>query len=334
MMKSFAQSVGLLTKHSLSKNNVFARVSVNTALVRHLNSTGAKDSVGADNTMGDPDKKRVEEALKVKKIEIAKNADSMTPKDPTKIYNYSSIDFGKDYNLPHPIWHKEFLETVAITHVPRKKLVDSLAYWTIQAIRFNFDWMSGWMFGKPSTATALNRVCFLETVAGVPGSIGGTLRHLKSLRRMRRDNGWIHTLMEEAENERMHLLTFLQLKNPSVAFRTVVWLTQGIFFNFFFVAYLLNPTFCHRLVGYLEEEAVKTYTHILHEIDAPDGSLKEWKTTPAPEIAKTYWKLEDKATMRDVMSVIRADESHHRDVNHAFASMDYHTAVNPFKPGY
>ena len=40
------------------------------------------------------------------------------------------------------------------------------------------------------------------------------LRHLRSLRRMNRDHGWIHTLLEEAENERMHLLTFVQLKQP------------------------------------------------------------------------------------------------------------------------
>ena len=34
---------------------------------------------------------------------------------------------------------------------------------------------------------ALDRITFLETVAGVPGSIGATLRHLASLRRMKRD---------------------------------------------------------------------------------------------------------------------------------------------------
>jgi hypothetical protein len=38
------------------------------------------------------------------------------------------------------------------------------------------------------------------------------IRHLQSLRRMERDQGWIHTLLEEAENERMHLMTFLELR--------------------------------------------------------------------------------------------------------------------------
>lgn len=84
------------------------------------------------------------------------------------------------------------------------------------------------------------RIIFLETVAGVPGSIAGILRHLASLRRMRRDNGWIHTLFEEAENERMHLLTYMSLKQPNLFFRTVVWVTQGCFrFLFFTPVFLL-----------------------------------------------------------------------------------------------
>jgi len=55
------------------------------------------------------------------------------------------------------------------------------------------------------------RVCFLETIAGIPGMVGGVVRHLKSLRLMRKDHGWIHHLLLEAENERMHLFIFLNL---------------------------------------------------------------------------------------------------------------------------
>lgn len=33
--------------------------------------------------------------------------------------------------------------------------------------------------------------------------------------------------------------------------------------NLFWVSYFLSPRFCHRFVGYLEEEAVKTYTHCI-----------------------------------------------------------------------
>jgi hypothetical protein len=278
----------------------------------------------------DEDKLRVENAMKIRTDEIKKSGELST-KNPEQIYGVPSVDFGRDYNLPHPIWNKEFVWRVDNLHRHPSDLVDRLALWTIRAMRFNFDWMSGWMFGKPTVTKALNRVCFLETVAGVPGSVAGIVRHLASLRRLKRDNGWIHTLFEEAENERMHLLTYLELKKPTPLFRFVVWLTQGIFFNFYFVAYLLSPRYCHRLVGYLEEQAVITYTKILNEIDG-NGDLKKWKTTPAPDIAKKYWKLDDNATMHDVVAVTRADEAHHRDVNHAFAGMKP-TDPNPFNPG-
>ncbi len=53
---------------------------------------------------------------------------------------------------------------------------------------------------------------FFSIVKGVPGFAAAMIRHLHSLRRMQRDHGWIHTLLEEAENERMHLMTFLQVR--------------------------------------------------------------------------------------------------------------------------
>ena len=56
--------------------------------------------------------------------------------------------------------------------------------------------------------------------------VAGMLRHMRSLRTMRRDHGRIHTLLEEAENERMHLLTFLQLAQPGLTFRSFVLLAQ------------------------------------------------------------------------------------------------------------
>jgi len=146
------------------------------------------------------------------------------------------------YLFPHPIWPAEYVDNVRITHRPQRSALDWAAYLTIQLIRFNFDWMSGWSrhHKNPTAATALNRIIFLETVAAVPGSIAGIIRHLASLRRMKRDGGWIHTLIEEAENERMHLLTALQLKQPSLLFKGVVFISQGIFFNFF-----LPPIYYH-----------------------------------------------------------------------------------------
>ena len=58
-----------------------------------------------------------------------------------------------------------------------------------------------------------------------------------------------------------------------------------------------------------------SYTLYLKEID--EGRSKN---VPAPEIARRYWRLPDDATLRDVVLVVRADEAHHRDVNHGFAN--------------
>lgn len=73
----------------------------------------------------------------------------------------------------------------------------------------------------------LTRLIFLESIAGVPGMVGGMVRHLHSLRVLRRDNGWIATLLEESQNERMHLLTFLKFREPGVVMRVMLLGAQG-----------------------------------------------------------------------------------------------------------
>lgn len=92
----------------------------------------------------------------------------------------------------------------------------------------------------------------------------------------------------------MHLITFFELRKPGPLFRAAVIVAQGVFFNLYFLSYLLSPRTCHAFVGFLEEEAVKTYTRALEEIDA--GRL--WKDRPAPPIAMQYWGLKEGATMR------------------------------------
>ncbi|XP_064594810.1 uncharacterized protein LOC135461579 isoform X2 [Liolophura sinensis] len=234
------------------------------------------------------------------------------------------------HTLPHPIWSEKELTSVKITHKEPEGFVDKAAYSAVKMLRFGFDVFSGFKLGKRNERKWLMRICFLETVAGVPGMVAAMTRHLHSLRRLRRDYGWIHTLLEEAENERMHLMTAMQLKKPSLVFRLSVVFAQGVFVTMFSAGYLISPTFCHRFVGYLEEEAVKTYTKCLEDID--NGPMTHWKTHPAPELAVRYWQLAPDSTMRDVILAIRADEAHHRTVNHTLASLkedDY----NPYKPG-
>jgi len=239
-----------------------------------------------------------------------------------------------NYAMPHPCWGIEEAESVTITHRRPKGVIDWLAYGSVLMMRKSFDLASGYTIkskiGTLDERDMLRRCIFLETVAGVPGFAAAMIRHLHSLRRMQRDHGWIHTLLEEAENERMHLMTFLKLRNPGPLFRTLVVTGQMVFTAGFSFAYFVSPHFCHRFVGYLEEQAVVTYTHILEEMDA--GRLPMWSQLPAPEIAICYWKLPQDAMMRDVILVIRADEAHHRLVNHTLGSMDLKDK-NPFKPG-
>jgi ubiquinol oxidase len=134
------------------------------------------------------------------------------------------------------------------------------------------------------------------------------------LRYIRDDHGWIRTLLDEAENERMHLMTFIEIAQPSVFERLMIMIVQVIFYNTYFFLYLFSPMTAHRVVGYFEEEAIISYTSYLNEIDA--GSHENG---PAPQIAIDYWKLPDNAKLRDVVLVVRADEAGHRDVNHGYA---------------
>ena len=169
-----------------------------------------------------------------------------------------------------------------------------------------------------------HRAIVLETVAAVPGMVGATLTHLRCLRRMVDDDGWIRTLMEEAENERMHLMSFVEIAHPTAFERAVILLVQWLFYLGFFGLYLVSARTAHRVVGYFEEEAVLSYTLYLAEIDAGRSA-----NVAAPAIARHYWQLGDDARLRDLVLVVRADEAHHRDVNHKFADQLAGEPVDP-----
>ena len=194
-----------------------------------------------------------------------------------------------------------------IVHHRPNGFSDRFALGFTKMLRFSADTFFAKRYG--------HRAIVLETVAAVPGMVGAMFTHLTCLRRMRDDKGWIRTLMEEAENERMHLMTFIEIAKPTWFERMVILSVQGVFLVAFSILYLLSARTAHRVVGYFEEEAVTSYTLYLQEID--EGRSPN---VPAPAIAKHYWQMPDNATLRDVVLVVRADEAHHRDVNHDFAS--------------
>ena len=192
------------------------------------------------------------------------------------------------------------------SHHQTRDWSDRVALGITRGLRFLADTFFAKRYG--------NRAIVLETVAAVPGLVGAALIHLRCLRWMRDDEGWIRTLMDEAENERMHLMTFIEIARPNWLERALVLVAQAAFFTFFLLLYIVSSRTAHRLVGYFEEQAVISYTQYLDQIDS--GKVEN---VPAPQIALDYWRLPANARLRDVVIAVRADEAEHRDVNHGFA---------------
>lgn len=184
---------------------------------------------------------------------------------------------------------------------------DRVAYF----LTMTFRWFADTFFAKRYG----HRAVVLETVAGVPGMVAGMWQHLRSLRNMAPDErGWIKTLLEEAENERMHLMIFIEVAKPNAFERFLILIAQFLFWHFYFTLYVFFPKTAHRMVGYFEDQAVVSYTHYLEEIDAGRTA-----NVPAPKIAIDYYKLDADAKLRDVVIAVRNDEQGHSDVNHGMA---------------
>ena len=201
------------------------------------------------------------------------------------------------------------------THLGPKNFSDKFALNFTKFLRFLADTFFKKRYG--------HRAVVLETVAAVPGMVAGMLIHFKSLRKMEDDRGWIKLLLDEAENERMHLMTFIHIAKPNWIERFIILISQAIFIVTYSLIYIISQRTAHRIVGYFEEEAVRSYTEYLHELET--GKIKD---QPAPDIAINYWNLPLNSTLKDVVRVIRDDEAGHRDVNHNFANLiDSRTSI-------
>ena len=160
-----------------------------------------------------------------------------------------------------------------------------------------------------------HRAVVLETIAGVPGMVAGMLIHLRSLRSMQTGYGsQIREMLAEAENERMHLMFFIEIAKPNTFERLLVIAAQGVFMTFYLFMYSFFPKTSHRMVGYFEDEAVKSYTEYLELVE--NGSVMNIR---APKIAIDYYSLSGEARLSDLIRSVRADEMHHSEVNHSYA---------------
>ncbi|CAD7941971.1 unnamed protein product [Amoebophrya sp. A120] len=240
------------------------------------------------------------------------------------------------YMIPmvNHIWSEEEirarLEKPQPVHVP-KTWADKFMYHLVKTVLYRgFNFVTGFDYKDPTPRSCAYRLIILESIAGVPGMVAGVLRHFHSLRTLRRDHGWIHTLIEEAQNERMHLLVCMKMFDAGILTRTACALGQIGIVTFLTATYMVHPKALHRFVGYLEETAVLTYTDLVRLTRTPGTKLhKAWDGLPAPPLAKAYWNLRDDAEWVHVLENLLADETHHRDVNHCFADMDQDEA-NPF----
>ena len=160
-----------------------------------------------------------------------------------------------------------------------------------------------------------HRAVVLETIAGVPGMVAGMWMHFKSLRSMKVGYGkHIREMLAEAENERMHLMFFIEIAKPNIFERSLVLFSQFLFGAFYFFMYVFFTKTAHRMIGFFEDEAVKSYTEYLKMIE--DGEIENVK---APQIAIEYYDLKSNARLIDLVKCVKADEEHHSEVNHKYA---------------
>ena len=188
------------------------------------------------------------------------------------------------------------------------QLSDAFAYSMTKFFRFIADSFFLKRYG--------HRAVVLETVAGVPGMVAGVSMHFKSLRKMKAGYGeQIREMLSEAENERMHLMFFIEIAKPNVIERFIVLSSQLIFGVFYLFMYTFFTRTAHRMIGYFEDEAVSSYTEYLRMVESG-----EVENTPAPHIAINYYNLGADARLSELIKCVRADEQHHSEINHNYAN--------------
>ena len=191
--------------------------------------------------------------------------------------------------------------------ISRENISDAFALSMTKFFRFIADTFFAKRYG--------HRAVVLETIAGVPGMVAGVWMHFKSLRKMKVGYGeQIREMLAEAENERMHLMFFVQLVKPNWFERWLVLLAQGIFMLFYFLIYIISYKTAHRMIAYFEEEAVVSYTEYLELVE--NGTIEN---RAAPHLAIQYYDMSSDAKLSDLIKKVRADEQHHSEVNHRYA---------------
>ena len=191
--------------------------------------------------------------------------------------------------------------------ISRENISDTFALSMTKFFRFIADTFFAKRYG--------HRAVVLETVAGGPGMVAGVWMHFKSLRKMKVGYGeQIREMLAEAENERMHLMFFIEIAKPNYFERFIVLFSQMIFGLFYLFMYVFFTRTAHRMIGYFEDEAVKSYTEYLEMVES--GKVEN---IPAPKLAINYYGIGSDSKLSDLIRCVRADEEHHSETNHNYA---------------
>ena len=191
--------------------------------------------------------------------------------------------------------------------INKENISDAFALSMTKFFRFTADTFFAKRYG--------HRAVVLETVAGVPGMVAGVWMHFKSLRAMKAGYGeQIREMLAEAENERMHLMFFIEIAKPNIFERLLVTSAQIVFGLFYLFMYVFFTRTAHRMIGYFEDEAVKSYTEYLELVES--GKVTN---IDAPDLAIQYYNLGTSAKLSDLIRCVRADEEHHSETNHNYA---------------
>ena len=191
--------------------------------------------------------------------------------------------------------------------INKENISDAFALSMTKFFRFTADTFFAKRYG--------HRAVVLETVAGVPGMVAGVWMHFKSLRAMKAGYGeQIREMLAEAENERMHLMFFIEIAKPNIFERLLVTSAQIVFGLFYLFMYVFFTRTAHRMIGYFEDEAVKSYTEYLELVES--GKVTN---IDAPDLAIQYYNLGTNAKLTDLIRCVRADEEHHSETNHNYA---------------
>ena len=191
--------------------------------------------------------------------------------------------------------------------INKENISDAFALSMTKFFRFTADTFFAKRYG--------HRAVVLETVAGVPGMVAGVWMHFKSLRAMKAGYGeQIREMLAEAENERMHLMFFIEIAKPNIFERLLVTSAQIVFGLFYLFMYVFFTRTAHRMIGYFEDEAAKSYTEYLELVES--GKVTN---IDAPDLAIQYYNLGTNAKLSDLIRCVRADEEHHSETNHNYA---------------